>query len=40
MWVVYTRSILASNIGSEHVVGLAGICFESGTPMAHYELHV
>ena len=32
-------SIFASNIGSEHVVGLAGTGFSSGTPLAHYELH-
>ncbi|WP_313779098.1 sodium:solute symporter [Flagellimonas onchidii] len=32
-------SIFASNIGSEHVVGLAGTGAESGMPMAHYELH-
>ncbi len=38
-WFVIGTSIFASNIGSEHVVGLAGTGFESGTPMAHYELH-
>ena len=38
-WFVIGSSIFASNIGSEHVVGLAGTGFESGTPMAHYELH-
>src|SRR5690606_37717201 len=38
-WFVIGASIFASNIGSEHVVGLAGTRFESGTPMAHYELH-
>ena len=38
-WFVIGASIFASNIGSEHVVGLAGTGFESGTPMAHYELH-
>lgn len=38
-WFVIGASIFASNIGSEHVVGLAGTGFESGMPMAHYELH-
>ena len=38
-WFVIGSSIFASNIGSEHVVGLAGTGFASGTPMAHYELH-
>ena len=38
-WFVIGASIFASNIGSEHVVGLAGTSIESGTPMAHYELH-
>ena len=38
-WFVIGASIFASNIGSEHAVGLAGTGFESGTPMAHYELH-
>ncbi|MCR9228703.1 MAG: sodium:solute symporter [Flavobacteriaceae bacterium] len=38
-WFVIGASIFASNIGSEHVVGLAGTGFETGTPMAHYELH-
>ena len=38
-WFVIGASIFASNIGSEHVVGLAGTGYESGTPMAHYELH-
>jgi SSS family solute:Na+ symporter len=38
-WFVIGASIFASNIGSEHVVGLAGTGAESGTPMAHYELH-
>ena len=37
-WFVIGASIFASNIGSEHVVGLAGTGFESGTPMAKYEL--
>lgn len=38
-WFVIGASIFASNIGSEHVVGLAGAGAESGMPMAHYELH-
>ncbi|HKL90069.1 MAG TPA: hypothetical protein VJ880_02695 [Allomuricauda sp.] len=38
-WFVIGASIFASNIGSEHVVGLAGTGCESGAPMAHYELH-
>lgn len=38
-WFVIGASIFASNIGSEHVVGLAGTGFQSGTPMAHFELH-
>lgn len=38
-WFVIGASIFASNIGSEHVVGLAGTGFKSGTPLAHYELH-
>ncbi len=32
-------SIFASNIGSEHVVGLAGQGASTGLAMAHYELH-
>ena len=32
-------SIFASNIGSEHVVGLAGSGANDGVAMAHYELH-
>ena len=38
-WFVIGASIFASNIGSEHVVGLAGTGAERGVPMAHYELH-
>lgn len=38
-WFVIGASIFASNIGSEHVVGLAGTGAESDMPMAHYELH-
>ena len=36
-WFIIGASIFASNIGSEHVVGLAGSGAESGMPMAHYE---
>ena len=32
-------SIFASNIGSEHIVGLAGQGASTGLAMAHYELH-
>lgn len=38
-WFVVGASIFASNIGSEHVVGLAGTGAASGMPMAHFELH-
>jgi len=38
-WFIVGASIFASNIGSEHVVGLAGAGAESGMPLAHYELH-
>jgi SSS family solute:Na+ symporter len=38
-WVVVGASIFASNIGSEHLVGLAGSGAVSGVAMAHYELH-
>jgi len=38
-WFVIGASILASNVGSEHVVGLAGTAAQSGVPMGHYELH-
>jgi SSS family solute:Na+ symporter len=36
---VVGASIFASNIGSEHVVGLAGSGATSGVALAHYELH-
>src|SRR6266436_218076 len=32
-------SIFASNIGSEHIVGLAGSGAADGVALAHYELH-
>jgi len=38
-WFVIGASIFASNIGSEHLVGLAGSGCTSGVAMAHYELH-
>lgn len=38
-WFIIGASIFASNIGSEHLVGLAGAGAESGMPLAHYELH-
>ncbi|MGQ0732233.1 MAG: sodium:solute symporter [Acidobacteriota bacterium] len=38
-WMVVGGSIFASNIGSEHVVGLAGAGATSGMALAHYELH-
>ena len=38
-WLVVGTSIFASNIGSEHLVGLAGSGATDGVAMAHYELH-
>src|ERR671910_1911530 len=38
-WVVVGASIFASNIGSEHLVGLSGSGATSGVALAHYELH-
>jgi solute:Na+ symporter, SSS family len=38
-WWVIGASIFASNIGSEHIVGLAGTGAKDGVAMAHYELH-
>ncbi len=38
-WVVVGASIFASNIGSEHLVGLAGSGATSGVALAHFELH-
>lgn len=37
-WWIIGASIFASNIGSEHVVGLAGSGATDGVAMAHYEL--
>jgi solute:Na+ symporter, SSS family len=38
-WIIVGASIFASNIGSEHLVGLAGSGATSGVALAHYELH-
>src|SRR5580692_560603 len=38
-WWIIGASIFASNIGSEHIVGLAGSGAQQGVTMAHYELH-
>jgi SSS family solute:Na+ symporter len=38
-WWIIGASIFASNIGSEHIVGLAGTGAADGVAMAHYELH-
>ena len=38
-WFVVGASLFASNIGSEHIVGLAGNGAASGMAMAHWELH-
>jgi SSS family solute:Na+ symporter len=38
-WFVVGASLFASNIGSEHIVGLAGNGATSGMAMAHWELH-
>jgi SSS family solute:Na+ symporter len=38
-WFVIGASILASNVGSEHIVGLAGSAAKSGVVLGHYELH-
>src|SRR5512140_202933 len=38
-WWIIGASIFASNIGSEHIVGLAGSGAQSGVAMAHYEFH-
>lgn len=38
-WFVIGASILASNVGSEHIVGLAGTAAKSGLAMGHYEMH-
>jgi len=38
-WLAIGASIFASNIGSEHLVGLAGTGAESGMAFAHWEMH-
>ena len=38
-WFAIGASLFASNIGSEHIVGLAGQGASTGLAMAHYELH-
>ncbi len=38
-WFIVGASIFSSNIGSEHIVGLAGNGAVSGMGMAHWELH-
>ncbi|MGL6225367.1 MAG: sodium:solute symporter [Thermoguttaceae bacterium] len=38
-WFIIGASLFASNIGSEHLVGLAGTGAKDGMAMAHYELH-
>ncbi len=38
-WFAIGASIFASNIGSEHLVGLAGAGASSGMAMAHWEMH-
>jgi SSS family solute:Na+ symporter len=38
-WFVIGASIFTSNIGSEHIVGLAGQGAATGMAMAHWELH-
>jgi SSS family solute:Na+ symporter len=38
-WLIVGASIFASNIGSEHLVGLAGSGATDGVALAHFELH-
>ena len=38
-WFIIGASIFASNIGSEHLVGLSGSGATDGVALAHYELH-
>ena len=38
-WFAIGGSLFASNIGSEHIVGLAGSGAISGMAMAHWEMH-
>jgi SSS family solute:Na+ symporter len=39
-WLAIGASIFASNIGSEHLIGLAGAGASSGMAMAHWEIQV
>ena len=38
-WIAIGASIFASNIGSEHLIGLAGSGATSGMAQAHWEMH-
>ncbi len=38
-WFVVGASIFASNVGSEHIVGLAGTGAKTGVVFGHFELH-
>jgi solute:Na+ symporter, SSS family len=38
-WILIGSSIFASNIGAEHLIGLAGSGADSGMAFAHWELH-
>ncbi len=38
-WFAVGASLFASNVGSEHIVGLAGQGASTGMAMAHWELH-
>ena len=38
-WILIGTSLFCSNIGSEHLIGLAGTGASDGMAMAHYELH-
>jgi solute:Na+ symporter, SSS family len=38
-WLLIGSSIFASNIGAEHLIGLAGSGADSGVAFAHWELH-
>ena len=37
-WFVIGCSLFASNIGSEHIVGLAGTGFDSGLAVSQFEI--
>ena len=38
-WFAIGGSLFASNVGSEHIVGLAGSGANTGLSLAHWELH-